>query len=209
MELKMALSLGCSASFILTMHHSLGSLLTGMEVPLEIREWKTGGLISGSQWQVGGSTFFKDLVDSGKVDLEIEIHNKCLWFCFSGVLESALNDMRKYWNTHYIRQSCHKTVAGVPDTLHFLPENRLWLDWLSHSLPTRGNWWYEVGMSGCRGWECTSGVFWIFNEDWGYPVSYYIWWGSHSVFIFNKSCRSLTFHLVNFNTAFSIAFSKH
>lgn len=118
-----SLSLGCSASFILTMHHSLGSLLTGMEVPLEIREWKTGGLISGSQWQVGGSTFFKDLVDSGKVDLEKEIHNKCLWFCFSGVLESALNDMRKYWNTHYIRQSCHKTVAGVPDTLYFLPEN--------------------------------------------------------------------------------------
>ena len=119
----MALSLGCSASFILTMHHSLGSLLTGMEVPLEIREWKTGSLISGSQWQVGGSTFFKDLVDSGKVDLEKEIHNKCLWFCFSGVLESALNDMRKYWNTHYIRQSCYKTVAGVPDTLYFLPEN--------------------------------------------------------------------------------------
>ena len=85
----MALSLGCSASFILTMFHSLGSLLTGMEVPLEIREWKTGGLISGSQWQVGGSIFFKDLVDSGKVDLEKEIHNKCLWFCFSGVLESA------------------------------------------------------------------------------------------------------------------------
>lgn len=118
-----SLSLGCSASFILTMHHSLGSLLTGMEVPLEIREWKTGGLISGSQWQVGGSTFFKDLVDSGKVDLEKEIHNKCLWFCFSGVLESALNDKRKYWNTHYIRQSCHKTVAGVPDTLYFLPVN--------------------------------------------------------------------------------------
>lgn len=86
----MALSLGCSASFILTMHHSLGSLLTGMEVPLETREWKTGGLISGSQ---------------------------------CGVLESALNDMRKYWNTHYIRQSCYKTVAGVPDTLYFLPEN--------------------------------------------------------------------------------------
>ena len=118
-----SLSLGCSASFILTMHHSLGSLLTGMEVPLETREWKTGGLISGTQWQVGGSTFFKDLVDSGKVDLEKEIHNKCLWFCFSGVLESALNDMRKYWNTHYIRQSCYKTVAGVPDTLYFLPEN--------------------------------------------------------------------------------------
>ena len=31
--------------------------------------------------------------------------------------------MRKYWNTHYIRQSCHKTVAGVPDTLYFLPES--------------------------------------------------------------------------------------
>lgn len=48
-------------------------------------------------------SFFKDLVDNGKVDLEKEIHKECLWFCFSGVQQSALNDMRKYWNTHYIR----------------------------------------------------------------------------------------------------------
>ena len=55
----MVLLPGCSASFILTMHHSLRSLLTGMEVPLEIRGWRTSDLISGSQWQVGGSTFLK------------------------------------------------------------------------------------------------------------------------------------------------------
>ena len=67
-----------------------------MEVPLEIRGWRTSDLISGSQWQVGGSTFFKDLVGNGRVDLEKEILKECLWFCFSGVLQSALNDMRKY-----------------------------------------------------------------------------------------------------------------
>ena len=32
-------------------------------------------------------------------------------------------NMKKYWNTHYIRQSRHETVAGVPDILFFLPEN--------------------------------------------------------------------------------------
>lgn len=67
--------------------------------------------------------FFKDLVDNGKVNLEKEVHKECLWFCFSGVLQSALDDMRKYWNTHYIRRSRHETVAGVPDILYFLPEN--------------------------------------------------------------------------------------
>ena len=67
--------------------------------------------------------FFKDLVDRGVVDLEKELHKECLWFCFSGVLQRALDDMKKYWNTHYIRQSRHETVAGVPDILYFLPEN--------------------------------------------------------------------------------------
>ena len=67
--------------------------------------------------------FFKDLVDNGKVNLENEVHKECLWFCFSGILQSALDDMRKCWNTHYIRQSHYETVAGVPDILYFLPEN--------------------------------------------------------------------------------------
>ena len=38
--------------------------------------------------------------------------------------------MKKYWNTHYMRQSCHETVAGVPDILFFLPENSGWTDCL-------------------------------------------------------------------------------
>ena len=56
--------------------------------------------------------FFKDLVDKGIVDLEKELHKECLWFCFSGVLQIALDDMKKYRNTHYIRQSRHETVAA-------------------------------------------------------------------------------------------------
>ena len=117
------------------------------------------------------------------------------------------------WHEEILEYTLYKAVMpqnSCRSSWYFvLLARKLWWDWLSHSSPTRGNWWYEVGMSGCRGWECTLGVFWIFNEDWVYPVSYYIRWGSHSVFIFNKSCRCLTFHLVNFNTAFSIAFSKH
>ena len=55
----MALLQRCKAAFVLTMHHSQVSLLTGMEVSPEIRGWKTGGLISESQWQVGRSTFVR------------------------------------------------------------------------------------------------------------------------------------------------------
>ena len=50
------------------------------------------------------------------------MNKECLWYCFSGVLQSDCDSVKDHWNTHYIRHSRHNTVRGRPDSLFFLPE---------------------------------------------------------------------------------------
>ena len=66
--------------------------------------------------------FFKDLCDSGVVDLTNQIEKECLWFCFAGLIQQNLNDVKEHWNTHYIRKSKFDTIKGRPDSLYYLPE---------------------------------------------------------------------------------------
>ena len=84
-----------------------------------VENWWSHFKKSCSSWWI---QFFKDLVDSGQVDSANEIHMECLWFCFHGVLQQELDDMKLYWNTHHIRPSRHDTVGGVLDVLFQLPE---------------------------------------------------------------------------------------
>lgn len=56
------------------------------------------------------------------MNLENDYTNECLWFCFNSVLQSSLDEVKLYWNTHYIRPSRHETVGGVPDILYTIPE---------------------------------------------------------------------------------------
>ena len=44
-------------------------------------------------------------------------------FCFSILIQNELDKVVGHWNSHYIRQSRHDTVPGVPDILYYLPEN--------------------------------------------------------------------------------------
>ena len=39
------------------------------------------------------------------------------------MLQQDLDFFRVHWNTHFIRQSRHATIAGKPDEIYFLPEN--------------------------------------------------------------------------------------
>ncbi|CAB3992060.1 Hypothetical predicted protein, partial [Paramuricea clavata] len=66
--------------------------------------------------------FFKDLSERGVYISGNIYHNECLWFCFNEILQQDLDFFRVHWNTHYIRQSRHDTIAGKPDELFFLPE---------------------------------------------------------------------------------------
>lgn len=65
---------------------------------------------------------FNDLTSSGMVDLADPLEKECLWFCFAGLLQQHLNEMREHWNTHYIHRSRHDTVSGRPSVLYYLPE---------------------------------------------------------------------------------------
>ena len=51
------------------------------------------------------------------------LHEECMWFCFAELIQQDLDFVKIHWNTHYIRQSRHDTVPGIPDELYFLPEN--------------------------------------------------------------------------------------
>ena len=99
-------------------------MLMFMDLPQGIKELKISGLILESPVLSGGFSFLKTcwMVGWWRVDIGNEIHKECLWFCFHGILQNALDEMKLYWNTHYIRRSRHETVGGVPDMLFHLPE---------------------------------------------------------------------------------------
>ena len=65
---------------------------------------------------------FKDMVNRGLLDLGNTLHMECLWFCFHGVLQEDLDQVKVHWNTHRIRPSRFGTVPGIPDALYYLPQ---------------------------------------------------------------------------------------
>ena len=67
--------------------------------------------------------FFKRL-EEGKFNKCNVVESECLWFCFASLLQSDLDQMKEYWNTHPIRRSRHYTVSGRPDLLYHAPESK-------------------------------------------------------------------------------------
>ena len=53
---------------------------------------------------------------------------ECVWFVFSDFLQLELDKVKDEWNMHFIRQSRHNTVSGVPDELYYLPQTRGFVD---------------------------------------------------------------------------------
>ena len=54
---------------------------------------------------------------------------ECVWFVFSDFLQLELDKVKDEWNMHFIRQSRHNTVSGVPDELCYLPQTRGFGGW--------------------------------------------------------------------------------
>jgi hypothetical protein len=55
--------------------------------------------------------FFKYLVENKQLNLDDEFTKECLWFALNGVLQSSLDEVQLYWNTHYIRPSRHEFLG--------------------------------------------------------------------------------------------------
>ena len=61
--------------------------------------------------------FFTDLVNENIFVPENQTHLECSWLVFSSLLQTELDEFSCYWNSHYILQSRHDSVAGIPDVM--------------------------------------------------------------------------------------------
>lgn len=78
--------------------------------------------------------FFKELESTGEIDTTSEIKMEALWYVFADLIQSDLNQVKEHWNSHRIRKSKFQTVAGRPDALYFLPEEKNTRDF-KHEVP--------------------------------------------------------------------------
>ena len=85
-----------------------------------IESWWSQLFKSMTSWWI---TFFKDMVVNGLFDISLNLHLQCLRFCFFGVLQHELDEIKSLWISHRI---CHirnsNSPGGRPDVLYFTPE---------------------------------------------------------------------------------------
>ena len=56
-------------------------------------------------------------------DISLNVHLQCLRFCFFGVLQHELDEIKSLWNSHCIRHMRNSDGRGShPDVLYFTPE---------------------------------------------------------------------------------------
>jgi hypothetical protein len=66
---------------------------------------------------------FKDLRDSGILDVSDVIHRECLKLCYMGIIQMELDQVRVRWNLHKVREMKHVLLpSGKPDFMYFNPE---------------------------------------------------------------------------------------
>ena len=67
------------------------------------------------------------MVVNGLFDIGLNLHLQCLRFCFFGVSQHELDEIKSLWNSHRIRHIKNSNSQGVrPDVLYFTPEG-LWV----------------------------------------------------------------------------------
>lgn len=66
---------------------------------------------------------FKDLVSLNILDISLNYHLQVIRFCFMGIIQKELDDMKYMWNTHYIREVKNSECpSGRPNVLYYMPE---------------------------------------------------------------------------------------
>ena len=84
-----------------------------------IESWWSLFKRSRSSWWIN---FFKDMCDEGIFDVSISYHLECIRFCFLGIIQTELDEVRILWNNHRIRKVRNSECPeGRPDVLFFSP----------------------------------------------------------------------------------------
>ena len=72
-----------------------------------------------SNWWIN---FFRDLIEREKFNTSDPIQKEAMWFCFSSLIQTSLDEVKESWNTHYMCRSRHDTICGRPNAIYSLPE---------------------------------------------------------------------------------------
>lgn len=73
-----------------------------------------------SDWWIN---LFKDFCDEGIYEPSVAYQKTCMFFSFHGILQSELDDVKRMWNNHTIRNSREaETPGGKPDVLFYAPD---------------------------------------------------------------------------------------
>ena len=60
---------------------------------------------------------------NGLFDISLNLHLQCFRFCFFGVLQHELDEIKSLWNSYRIRHIKNSnSPGGRPDVLYFTPE---------------------------------------------------------------------------------------
>ncbi|XP_072038411.1 uncharacterized protein [Amphiura filiformis] len=65
---------------------------------------------------------FKDMEDENLYSKGDELHRECLCFCFMGILQQELDQVKAEWNCHRMQRSRGVCPAGKPNILFASPE---------------------------------------------------------------------------------------
>ena len=85
-----------------------------------IESWWSQLRRSKSNWWMN---FFKDMRDNSIFDSGVRYHRECIRFCFIGLLQNDLDEMKILWNNHRIRYTRNaECPAGRPNVIYFAPE---------------------------------------------------------------------------------------
>lgn len=67
---------------------------------------------------------FRDLQDTGVLDVSSPIHIECVRFCYISIVQHQLDMFKERWNSHRIRQQRQEVIApmSIPDMMYYQPE---------------------------------------------------------------------------------------
>ena len=60
------------------------------------------------------------------LDLTSDLQKEAIWFCFADLLQTDLDKVKEYWNSHWIRKSKHATACIWCSRHDVLPARAFW-----------------------------------------------------------------------------------
>lgn len=121
-----------------------------------IEGWWSFLKCSNSSWWL---SFFKDMSESGLLNLGDTFHLECLWFCFTKVIQADLEKVTYHWKNHHIRHSRHDSLRDARCLVLFTCVFRSYC--LSHTCNSSSSRWNGPVLWTSTTYRIICRIFWI------------------------------------------------